>query len=314
MARPIIVILDDWQRALSTRPDVARLRERADVRVYHDHADSPDELARRLEGAVAVMLVRERTAFTAATFARAPNLRLIVQTGGGAAHIDRAAAEAHGVQVVFTGGPDYPVVELTIGLMIGLLRRIPWSDRQLHAGEWPLFVGDDCHGKTLGILGFGRIGSGTGRVAQALGMQVVAWGPTLTAERATAGGASLLPLDDVLRAADVLSIHLRLSAESTGLLSRERLALLRPTSYLINTARGAVVDEGALVEMLESGRLAGAALDVFHEEPLPADHPLRRLDSVVLTPHVGWPAASNYAHWGRRGVEQALAFLDEAGL
>jgi phosphoglycerate dehydrogenase-like enzyme len=314
MARPIIVILDDWQRALSTRPDVARLRERADVRVYHDHADSPDELARRLEGAVAVMLVRERTAFTAATFARAPDLRLIVQTGGGAAHIDRAAAEAHGVQVVFTGGPDYPVVELTIGLMIGLLRRIPWSDRQLHAGEWPLFVGDDCHGKTLGILGFGRIGSGTGRVAQALGMQVVAWGPTLTAERATAGGASLLPLDDVLRAADVLSIHLRLSAESTGLLSRERLALLRPTSYLINTARGAVVDEGALVEMLESGRLAGAALDVFHEEPLPADHPLRRLDSVVLTPHVGWPAASNYAHWGRRGVEQALAFLDEAGL
>jgi phosphoglycerate dehydrogenase-like enzyme len=314
MARPIIVILDDWQRALSTRPDVARLRERADVRVYHDHADSPDELARRLEGAVAVMLVRERTAFTAATFARAPDLRLIVQTGGGAAHIDRAAAEAHGVQVVFTGGPDYPVVELTIGLMIGLLRRIPWSDRQLHAGEWPLFVGDDCHGKTLGILGFGRIGSGTGRVAQALGMQVVAWGPTLTAERATAGGATLLPLDDVLRAADVLSIHLRLSAESTGLLSRERLALLRPTSYLINTARGAVVDEGALVEMLESGRLAGAALDVFHEEPLPADHPLRRLDSVVLTPHVGWPAASNYAHWGRRGVEQALAFLDEAGL
>jgi phosphoglycerate dehydrogenase-like enzyme len=314
MARPIIVILDDWQRALSTRPDVARLRERADVRVYHDHADSPDELARRLEGAVAVMLVRERTAFTAATFARAPDLRLIVQTGGGAAHIDRAAAEAHGVQVVFTGGPDYPVVELTIGLMIGLLRRIPWSDRQLHAGEWPLFVGDDCHGKTLGILGFGRIGSGTGRVAQALGMQVVAWGPTLTAERATAGGATLLPLDDVLRAADVLSIHLRLSPESTGLLSRERLALLRPTSYLINTARGAVVDEGALVEMLESGRLAGAALDVFHEEPLPADHPLRRLDSVVLTPHVGWPAASNYAHWGRRGVEQALAFLDEAGL
>jgi phosphoglycerate dehydrogenase-like enzyme len=177
-----------------------------------------------------------------------------------------------------------------------------------------MFVGDDCHGKTLGILGFGRIGSGTARVAQALGMQVVAWGPTLTAERAQAGGATFLPLDDVVRAADVLSIHLRLSPESMGLLSRERLALLRPSSYLINTARGAIVDEGALVEILQHGRLAGAALDVFHEEPLPAEHPLRRLDNVILTPHVGWPAASNYAHWGRRGVEQALTFLDEAGL
>ncbi len=314
MARPTIVILDDWQHALSTQPDIARLRERAEVRVYHDHADSLDELARRLDGAVAVFLVRERTKFGAETFARAPSLRLIVQTGGGGAHLDRAAAEAHGVQVVFTGGPDYPVVELTIGLMIGLLRRIPWSDRQMHAGEWPMFVGDDCHGKTLGILGLGRIGSGTARVAQALGMKVVAWGPTLTAERAEAGGASFLPLDDVLRAADVLSIHLRLSPESTGLLSRERLALLRPSAYLINTARGAIVDEAALVEMLQSGRLAGAALDVFHEEPLPADHPLRRLDNVILTPHVGWPAASNYAHWGKRGVEQALAFLDAAGL
>jgi phosphoglycerate dehydrogenase-like enzyme len=145
-------------------------------------------------------------------------------------------------------------------------------------------------------------------------MQVVAWGPTLTAERAEAGGARFLPLDEVLRTADVLSIHLRLSPESTGLLSRERLTLLRPSAYLINTARGAIVDEGALVEMLQSGRLAGAALDVFHEEPLPADHPLRRLDNVILTPHVGWPAEGNYAHWGRRGVEQALAFLDEVGL
>ncbi|HEY7060440.1 MAG TPA: D-2-hydroxyacid dehydrogenase family protein [Chloroflexota bacterium] len=314
MARPIVVILDDWQHALATQPDQARLRDRADVRVYDDHADTPEELARRLEGAVAVVLIRERTAFTADTFARAPSLRLIVQTGGGAAHIDQAAAKAHGVQIVFTGGPDYPVVELTIGLLIGLLRRIPWADRQLHAGEWPLFVGDDCHGKTLGILGFGRIGGGTARVAQVLGMQVVAWGPTLTAERAQAGGATFLPLDDVLRTADVVSIHLRLSPESRGLLSRERLALLRPSAYLINTARGAIVDEVALVETLQGGRLAGAALDVFHEEPLPPDHPLRRLDNVILTPHVGWPAASNYAYWSQRAVEQTLAYLDEAGL
>jgi phosphoglycerate dehydrogenase-like enzyme len=314
MARPIVVILDDWQHALGTQPDMARLRDRAEVRVYDDAAESLDELARRLEGAVAVVPIRERTELSAAVFARAPSLRLIAQTGGGLAHVDRAAAERHGVRIATTGGPDFPVVELTIGLMIDLLRRISWSDRQLHAGGWPMYVGEDCHGKTLGILGFGRIGSGVGRVGAALGMRVVAWGPTLTRERAAAGGAEMLELDDVLRQSDVVSIHLRLSPESRGLLSRERLALLRPSAYLINTARGAIVDEAALVDMLRGGRLAGAGLDVFGEEPLPADHPLRGLDNVVLTPHVGWPAAANYAHWGRRAVEEILASLDAEGL
>ena len=314
MARPIVVILDDWQRALGTQPDMARLRDRAEVRVYDDAADSPDELARRLDGAVAVVPIRERTEFSEAVFARAPTLRLLAQTGGGVAHVDRAAAERHGVRIATTGGPDYPVVELTIGLMIDLLRRLSWSDRQMHAGEWPMFVGQDCHGKTLGILGFGRIGSGVGRVAAALGMRVIAWGPTLTAERAAAGGATMLDMDDVLRQSDVLSIHLRLSPESRGLLSREKLSLMRASAYLINTARGAIVDEAALVDMLRTRRLAGAGLDVFVEEPLPADHPLRGLDNVVLTPHVGWPAEGNYAHWGRRADEEIIAFLDAEGL
>jgi D-3-phosphoglycerate dehydrogenase len=313
MARPVVVVLDDFQNAFAGQPAIARLRERADVRLYTDHADSLDELARRLEGAVAVIPMRERTAFDAAVFERAPSLRLIAQTGGGMAHIDRAAAEQRGVRIVGTGGPSFPVPELTIGLIVGLLRRIPWADRAMRAGEWPTYVGEDCNGKTLGILGFGRIGSNVGRLGRALGMEVVAWGPTLTEERATAGGATLLPLDDVLRRADVLSVHLRLSPESRGLLSRERLALLRPTSYLVNTARGAIADETALVEMLQSGRLAGAALDVFVEEPLPRDHPLRRLDNVVLTPHIGWPSAGNYAEWAHNATEQILTFLDETG-
>ena len=311
MARPRVVVLDDWQDGFGPAA-LAQVRERADVTIYRDHAATLDELARRLDGAVAVVLMRERTAFGADVFARAPSLRLLIQTGGGLAHVDQAAAEAHGVRLTTTGGPDYPVVELTIGLLIGLLRRIPWADRALRAGEWPGYVGDDCHGKTLGILGFGRIGSGVARVATALGMPVVAWGPTLSDERAAAGGATRLELDDVLRRADVLSIHLRLSPQSRGLLSAERLALLRPSAYLINTARGAIVDEAALAEMLESGRLAGAALDVFGQEPLPVDHPLRRLDNVVLTPHIGWPSAGNYAFWARRAEEQLLAFLDVA--
>ncbi|HWP28565.1 MAG TPA: D-2-hydroxyacid dehydrogenase family protein [Chloroflexota bacterium] len=314
MARPTVVILDDWQRALSTHPDIVRLRDRVNLRAYDDHAESLDELAVRLCDALAVVLIRERTTFDEAAFARAPNLRLLVQTGGGLAHVDLAAATARGVRIVTTGGPDYPVVELTIGLLIALLRRIAWSDRRLHAGEWPMYVGEDCYGKTLGILGFGRIGSGVARVARALGMRVIAWGPTLTAERASAGGATFLPLEDVLRRADVVSVHLRLSPESRGLLNRQRLELLRPTAYLINTARGAIVDEIALLDLLRSRRLAGAALDVFTEEPLPPSHPFRQLDNVVLTPHIGWPSAGNYAHWGRRAAEEIHAFLDAAGL
>jgi len=313
VARPTMVILDDWQNAIASQPALAALRDRVDLRAYHDAAGSLDELARRLAGATVVVAVRERTIFDADVFARAPDLRLLVQTGGGLAHVDRAAAERHGVRIVTTGGPDYPVVELTIGLLIGLLRRLAWADRALHNGEWPQYVGEDCHGKTLGILGFGRIGSGVARVAAALGMEILAWGPTLTEERARAGGATMRPLDDVLRGSDVVSIHLRLSPESRGLLDRERLALLRPGAYLINTARGAIVDEAALMGMLQSGRLAGAALDVFHEEPLPANHPLRRLDNVLLTPHVGWPSAGNYAYWTSRAVEQITRFLDETG-
>jgi phosphoglycerate dehydrogenase-like enzyme len=312
VTRPTVVVLDDWQDAIGAQPTLAALRDRVQLRVYKDTAASADELARRLAGAEIIIAVRERTRFDAAVFAAAPSLRLLVQTGGGLAHVDRAAAEQAGVRIATTGGPDYPVVELTIGLMIGLLRRLAWADRALHAGEWPVYTGQDCHGRTLGILGFGRIGAGVGRVAAALGMPVVAWGPTLTAERAAAGGATLLELDEVLARADVVSIHLRLSPQSTGLLSRERLALLRPEAYLINTARGAIVDESALVEMLRTGRLAGAALDVFHEEPLPADHPLRRLDNVLLTPHVGWPSAGNFAFWAERAAEQITKFLDDS--
>lgn len=311
MALPQVVILDDWQDAFANQPSLERLLGHAEVTRYRDAADSAAERAHRLANADIVVAMRERTAFDAAVFAAAPRLRLLVQTGGGLHHVDQAAAATAGVKLVTTGGPDYPVVELTIGLLIGLLRRIPWADRALHAGEWPVFIGDDCNGKTLGVLGFGRIGSGVARVAQALGMQVVAWGPTLTAERAAAGGAKRLELDDLLRAADVVSVHLRLSPESRGLVSGERLGLLKPGAWLINTARGPIVDEAAMLELLQSGQLGGAALDVFGEEPLPVDHPLRRLNNVVLTPHIGWPSAGNFAYWCERAVEHILAHLDQ---
>src|SRR5579875_1574508 len=272
MARPLVVILDDWHDACAHQPSLERLAARAEVRRYTDPAPTFEERVRRLAGAVAVVAMRERTPFDAALFAAAPALRLLVQTGSGLHHVDQAAAAAHGVRIVTTGGPDYPVAELTICLLIGLLRRIPWADRQLRAGGWPVYVGEDCYGKTLGVLGFGRIGSQVARLAQVLGMRVVAWGPTL---------------------------------------SRERLQLLKPGAYLINTARGALVDEAALVELLRAGRLAGAALDVYQQEPLPADHPLRQLDNVVLTPHVGWPSAGNFRYWCERAVEHLVAFLDE---
>ena len=259
--------------------------------------------------------------FTPPMAEAAPHLSLVQVPGAGLDRIDRSVMRP-GLRLANAYGHEAGIAEYIMGAMLSLTRSFGSLDASLRKGRWDSqwAVGTpmpppspELAGKTLGILGFGRIGSNVGRLGRALGMEVVAWGPTLTEERATAGGATLLPLDDVLRRADVLSVHLRLSPESRGLLSRERLALLRPTSYLVNTARGAIADETALVEMLQSGRLAGAALDVFVEEPLPRDHPLRRLDNVVLTPHVGWPSAGNYAEWAHNATEQILTFLDETG-
>jgi phosphoglycerate dehydrogenase-like enzyme len=309
-----IVVLDDFHRVYEDSAGVARLREHADVAVYTDPAGSRDELVARLQGVPIVVANRERTHFPADLFPRLPDLELICNTGGHAYHVDVPAATAAGVGLVYakplTLEPSpHATAELTLALMLAIMRRIPQTDRAVRAGEWPLVLGRVLNGKTLGILGMGRVGGGVARLANAFGMRVLAWGPTLTPERAAAHGAEYRELDALLAEVDVVSIHLALSAQSRGLLDEARLRRLGPSAYLVNTARGAIVDEAALVRVLGESAIAGAALDVFAEEPLPAGHPLTRLDNVVLTPHLGWPTDLTYTQFTTGAADQILAYL-----
>ena len=303
-----VVILDDYQRAFERCPAISRLRERAEVRLYTEKL-AGEALLDALAGAQAIVPIRERTKFPAALLNGLPALELIAQTGGHAYHIDVAAATAHGILIAFAPGGT-GAAELTIGLMISVMRRIPQSDQALRNGGWPLVLGTVLRGKTLGILGLGKVGAEVSRIAAAFGMKVIAWGPTLTRERAEKAHVTFLPLEEVLRLSDVVSVHLKLSDLSTGLLNEARLRLMRKSAYLVNTARGAIVDEIALVKVLREGCIAGAALDVFVEEPLAPASPLLELDSVVLTPHLGWPTDAGFEGFADNATEIILNYMD----
>ena len=308
--RPRLVIPDDYNDVYGTAPAFGPLRERCDVRVFTEPYGSLDALVERIGDAELIVANRERLPLRAPLFDRLPGLRLVAQTGMGGGHLDLAAATERGILVAGTGGSGESTAELAIGLMIAAMRRIPYGDAELRAGRWSQFVGRELAGRRLGVIGLGRIGGQVARVCAALGMVVSAWGPTLTPERALAAGAEYRALDDLLAEADVVSVHLRLVPETRGLLTRERLARLKSSALFVNTARAAIVDEAALVEMLRDGRLWGAALDVYAEEPLPPDHRLLGLPNVVLTPHVGWVSEGSYAQFVGGIVENVLAYLD----
>jgi phosphoglycerate dehydrogenase-like enzyme len=219
------------------------------------------------------------------------------------------AATRRGIVVSLAPGGN-STTELAFGLMLAVMRRLPQSDAAMRRGEWPLVLGRVLKGKTLGILGLGKIGTEVAGIARAFGMQVIAWGPTLTHERAAKSGATFLALEEVLKTADVISIHLALSEQSKDLLNEARLRLMKKSAYLVNTARGAIVNEAALVKILKAKAIAGAALDVFLEEPLPKDHPLLELDNVVLTPHLGWPTDSGFAGFAENAVTNILDYME----
>jgi phosphoglycerate dehydrogenase-like enzyme len=308
-----VAVLDDYHQVFNADPAIARLRQRVPVDVYTAKLGSLDQL----RDYQALIALRERTRFDAAFFQAVPNLELIAQTGNHAYHIDLAAATEAGVLVALgssglpgSAGIASSTIELTFGLMLAIMRRIPHTDRAIRRGEWPLVLGRALHGKKLGILGLGRIGTQVARIAQAFGMQVSAWGPTLTPERAANAGAKYLDLDALLEDSDVVSVHLALGDKSRGLLTEERLRRIGPSSWLINTSRGAIIDEAALARVLAEGALGGAALDVFTEEPLPASSPLTKLDNVVLTAHLGWPSDSTYRYMAEATVRIIEAYLD----
>jgi phosphoglycerate dehydrogenase-like enzyme len=304
-----VSVLDDYQNAFESSPAIAQLRRKAQVEIFTEKFASDEKLLEGLKGTQAIIPIRERTRFSAPLLKSLPDLEIIAQTGNHAYHIDMAAATDAGIVVTLAPGGN-SVTELTFGLMIAVMRRIPQSDAAMRRGEWPLVLGYVLKGKTLGILGLGKVGAEVAQIARAFGMNVVAWGPTLTEERAKKSEATYMSLEEVLKVSDVVSVHLKLSEQSKGLLDESRLRLMKKNAYFINTARGAIVDEPALAKILREKAIAGAALDVFVEEPLPQASPLAKLDNVVLAPHLGWPTDAGFHGFAESAVENILNYME----
>lgn len=302
-----VTILDDYQNVALSSADWSAVAERFELDVVTEHL-SPQQLTERLAGSEVVVAMRERTAFPAQLFARLPALRLLVTTGMKNASIDLDAAAAHGVTVAGTRGEGNPVPELTIGMMIALTRHLAEEDAAIRAGGWQHTIGPALGGLTLGVLGLGRLGGPVADLARALGMRVIAWDRSITPERAEQHGARVVDKAALFRESDVLTIHLPLTESSRGLVGAQELALMKPGSYLINTSRGPIVDEAALLAALDEHRIAGAALDVFDPEPLPAGHPLRRSPNTLLVPHLGYVTTQQYARFYGDAVEDILAW------
>jgi len=303
-------VLDDYQQVALASADWRALSDALDVRVLHRHAGE-DELVSLISDCEIVVLMRERTPFTRSLIARLPALKLIVTSGMRNAAIDLEAARERGVTVCGTASRAEPPAELTWSLILALARHVTQEAAAFRAnGPWQSTIGADLHGRTLGVLGLGNIGSRVARVGAAFGMRVLAWSENLTPDRARAAGAELVPSKrDLLQQSDVVSIHLVLSARTRGLLAADDLRRMKPTAYLVNTSRASIVDGDALVRALREGWIAGAGLDVFEEEPPAADDPLRSLPNVLATPHLGYVSRDNYRTYYGEAVEDIAAFL-----
>jgi phosphoglycerate dehydrogenase-like enzyme len=303
-----VVVLDDYQDVARTYGPWQDLGPGIEVDAVREHLTG-DALAARLAGADVVVAMRERTAFDAHLLAALPDLRLLVTTGMANAALDLAAAARCGVTVCGTGSLASPTAELTWGLVLALTRRLLAEDAALRRGEWQLGIGTELAGKTFGVIGLGRLGQRVARVALAFDMQVVAWSQNLDPQTARDLGVEPVAKADLLRRSDVVSLHLRLSERTRGILGADDLALMRPSAYLVNTSRGPLVDTAALLAALSEGRIAGAGLDVYDEEPLPADHPLRSAPRTVLTPHVGYVTEGTYRVYFAEAVADIAAWL-----
>jgi phosphoglycerate dehydrogenase-like enzyme len=305
------VVLDDYQNVATELADWSPVEDTVEVVSLREHLDGEDELAAALATADIVVTLRERVPFPASLLARLPRLKLLIASGMRNTVIDYAAAEAQGVTVCGTASSSTPPVELTWALLLGLARGIVEESNSLRGGgPWQQTVGADLHGRTLGLLGLGKIGSRVAQVGLAFGMRVTAWSQNLTKERADEVGAQLAPSKEQLLAdSDFVSVHLALGDRTRGLLGPAELALLKPTAYLINTSRAAIVDQDALLAALHEGRIAGAGLDVFDIEPLPADHPMRTTPRLLATPHLGYVSHANYTTYYGQAVENIRAYL-----
>jgi phosphoglycerate dehydrogenase-like enzyme len=307
MAR--VAILDDYQNVARRMADWASLPAGTEVVVFADHVSETDAVAKRLADFDAVIAMRERTPFPRALLERLPKLKLLVTTGMRNASIDVAAAIERGVTVCGTAGLPYPTAELTWGLILGLFRRIPTEDRATREGRWQVSCGLGLNGKTLGVIGLGGLGSRVAKIGRAFEMDVIAWSQNLTAARCAEIGATLVTKDELLARSDVVSVHLVLGDRTRRLLGARELARMKPTAYLVNTSRGPIVDEAALVDAVRKGTIAGAGLDVYDEEPLPLDHLLRNLPNTVITPHLGYVTEEGYRIFYGHALEDVKGWL-----
>jgi phosphoglycerate dehydrogenase-like enzyme len=307
-----IVLLDDYQGVALDYGGWDRVPEEWQIVALEQHLAEPDALVEALAEAEIVVAMRERTALPAEILDRLPELKLLITTGMANVAIDVAAARRNGAVVCGTGMHGPATAELTWGLILALLRKIPSEDAAMRLGGWQNTIGGDLEGATLGLLGFGRLGKRMAPVAKAFGMEVLAWSQNLDPEEARAAGVEPVEKPALFERSDVVSVHYKLSERSRGLVGSAELAAMKPSAYLVNTSRGPLVDTDALVAALHAGEIAGAGIDVYETEPLPPDHPLRKAPHTVLTPHLGYVTEDTYKVFFEGAVEDVLAYLDGA--
>ncbi len=304
-----VAVLDDYQAVAQDLADWTQLPKGTEVWFFQDHLSDEDELVDRLKDFHVVMGMRERTPFPRSVLSRLPELRLLVTTGARNASFDVEAATELGIVVSGTPGSGEGPTELTWGLILGLLRHIPQEDQRTRQGKWGTEIGVGLQGKTLGLLGLGHIGSLMARVANAFDMNVIAWSQNLNRERAAECRATLVDKDELFRQSDIVSIHVRLSERTRGLVGARELGLMKPTAFFVNISRGPIVDEAALVSALQRRAIAGAALDTFDVEPLPAGHPFLTLPNTLLAPHNGYVTEESYRAFYAGVLEDIQAFV-----
>ena len=303
-----VAILDDYQNVALQLADWSGVRRHAEITVFNDHVADPSAVVERLRPFEVICVMRERTPLTREILQQLPNLKLIASTGPRNASINSQTAAGLGIAVTATGYDSTPTIEFTWSLILASMRHLDREAASVRDGGWQTTIGANLRGKTLGVVGLGNIGKEVARIGVAFGMEVLAWSQNLTQEAASAAGATLVDKETLFRRPDIVTIHLVLSGRTKGLISSHELSLMKPTARLVNTSRSPIVDQTALIEALRSRRIAGAAVDVFDTEPLPPDHPFRKLDNVLATPHIGYvtedlyrtfygDAAANIATW-----------------
>ena len=306
-----IAILDDYQNVALRMADWSALAGRAEITVFNDHLADPVAIVERLAPFDVICVMRERTPLPREILQRLPKLKLIASTGARNASIDMAAAKELGIAVTATGYRSTSTIELTWALILASVRPVIRENEAVRDGRWQTSIGEELSGKILGVLGLGNIGSAVARIGLAFGMKIIAWSQNMTPEKAETAGATLVSKDELFRQADIVTIHLILSGRTRGLVGAAELALMKPTSRLINTSRGPIVDEASLVKALRSHALAGAAIDVFDQEPLPSQHPFRTMDNVLATPHIGYVTENLYRTFYGDAVTSITAWLDK---